>query len=81
MNDIRDLDSATVILFQPMLKSFICIRLRYFKALREGSRDIFPVPAEMENFLGVLTGKSAFLLGHIARSFLLGPLVDQLFLL
>jgi hypothetical protein len=31
-----------------------------------------PVPAETENFLGVLTGKPAFLLGHIARSLLLG---------
>jgi hypothetical protein len=33
-----------------------------------------PVPAEIENFLGVLTGKPAFLLGHIARSLLLGQI-------
>ena len=37
----------------------------------------FPVPAETENFLGVLTGKPAFLLSHIARSLLLGLTVPR----
>ena len=52
--------------------AFDNVRARIGNAYEQNSVTKIPVPAEIENFLGVLTGKPAFLLGHIARSLLLG---------